>query len=203
MISPDKEKTKTRTVFDASAKCDGVSLNDGIHQGPKLQQDSFDVWLRFKQYPVAVVCHIAERYLRIGIEPEDKPYHRFLWRGITQDQSPDIYEFDRVVFGINSSPFLAQFVLHHARKHQRDYGRAAKAILKAMYMYDSIDAVLDEKQAICLYRQLSCLLTKAGMHARKCLSNSPTVLAEVPIQDRKSKADLDRDQLPCIQTLGV
>ena len=204
VIRPDKETTKTRIVFDASAKCNGVSLNDVIHQGPKLQQDLFDVLLRFRRYQVAVVCDIAEMYLRIGIGTADKPYHRFLWRGNTQDRSPDVYEFDRVVFGINSSPFLAQFVLqHHAREHQADYGRATETILKSTYMDDSMDSVLDEKQGIGLYRQLSCLLNKAGMHAHKWLSNSPTVLSKVPIQDRKSEVDLDRDQLPCTKTLGV
>ena len=83
-------------------------------------------------------CDIAEMYPRIGIGMEDKPYHRFLWRGNTQDRSPDVYKFDRVVFGINSSPFLAQFVLqHHAREHQADYGRATETILKSTYMDDS------------------------------------------------------------------
>ena len=66
-----------------------------------------------------------------------------------------------------------------------------------------MDSVLDEKQGIGLYRQLSCLLNKAGMHAHKWLSNSPTVLSKVPIQDWKSEVDLDRDQLPCTKTLGV
>ena len=119
VIRLDKETTKTRIVFDASAKYDGVSLNDVIHQGPKLQRDLFDVLLRFRRFPVAVVCDIAEMYLRIGITPEDRTISRFLWRGINQNSHPDIYEFDRVVFGVNSSPFQAQFVLQyhaHVRK---------------------------------------------------------------------------------------
>ena len=204
VIRPEKETTKTRIVFDASAKYDGVSLNDVIYQGPKLQQDLFDVLLRFRRYPVAVVCDIAEMYLRIGIASEDKPYHRFLWRGTKQDRVPDVFEFDRVVFGMNSSPFLAQYVLrNHALKHQNDYSRATETILKSTYMDDSMDSMQDDEQGICLYRQLSCLLNKAGMHARKWVSNSPNMLAEVPIQDRKSEVDLDRDQLPCTKTLGV
>lgn len=50
-------------------------------------------------------------YLRIGITPEDKPFHRFFWRDTDACRQPDVYEFDRVVFGVNSSLFLAQFVL--------------------------------------------------------------------------------------------
>ena len=47
VVRLDKSTMKVRIVFDCSAKCDGVSLNDEIHAGPKLQQDLFDVLLRF------------------------------------------------------------------------------------------------------------------------------------------------------------
>lgn len=204
VIRPDKDTTKTRIVFDASAKCEGVSLNDTIHQGPKLQRELFDVLLRFRRFPVAIVCDIAEMYLRIGIAPEDKPYHRFLWRGMNQCHSPDVYEFDRVVFGVNSSPFQAQYVSQqHAKKYQDEFPMAAETVLKSTYMDDSMDSVLNEEQGIELYKQLSQLWSKAGMHARKWLSNSKRVLMEIPQQDRKSEVDLDSGHLPSAKTLGV
>ena len=136
-------------MFDASAKYEGMSLNDAIYQGQKLQRNLFDVLLRFRRQPVAVVCDIAEMYLRIGIATEDKPYHRFLWRGIDTNRQPDIYEFDRVVFGVNSSPFQAQFVLqHHAKKLYDTFPMAAETILKATYMDDSMDSISSEEQGI-------------------------------------------------------
>ena len=136
-------------MFDASAKYEGMSLNDAIYQGPKLQRNLFDVLLRFRRQQVAVVCDIAEMYLRIGIATEDKPYHRFLWRRIDTNRQPDIYEFDRVVFGVNSSPFQAQFVLqHHAKKLYHDFQMAAETILKATYMDDLMDSVSSEEQGI-------------------------------------------------------
>ena len=117
VIRPDKDTTKTRIVFDASAKCHGASLNDAIHQGPKLQQDLFDILLRFRRFPVALVCDIAVMYLRIGISQKDQTFHRFLWRGSDHSCKPDVFEFNRVVFGVNSSPFQAQYVLRqHAKK---------------------------------------------------------------------------------------
>ena len=66
VLRPDKDTTKVRIVFDASASYEGHSLNDLIHQGPKLQRELFDVLLRFRRQPVALVCDIAEMYLRIG-----------------------------------------------------------------------------------------------------------------------------------------
>ena len=51
------------------------NVMDDIHQGPKLQQDLFNVLLRFRRFSVALVCDIAEMYLRIS---RDQTYHRFL-----------------------------------------------------------------------------------------------------------------------------
>ena len=43
VVRLDRATTKTRIVFDASAKFGGISLNDVIDQGPKLQRDLNDV----------------------------------------------------------------------------------------------------------------------------------------------------------------
>ena len=75
VVRMDRVTTKTRVVFDASAKCKGVSLNDMIHQEPKLQNELCDVLLRFRRYPIAVVCNIAEMYLRIELNPDDRSFH--------------------------------------------------------------------------------------------------------------------------------
>ena len=57
VINPEKETTKTRIVFDASAAQDDTSLNDIIYQGPKLQRDLVDVLLRFQgiQFQLLVI----------------------------------------------------------------------------------------------------------------------------------------------------
>ena len=73
----DRATTKTRIVFDASAKCNNISLNDMIYQGPKLQRELCDVLLHFRQYPIAIACNIPEMYLKIRLCPQDKSCHRF------------------------------------------------------------------------------------------------------------------------------
>ena len=55
-----------------------------------------------------------------------------------------MYEFNRVVFGVNSSPFQAQFVTRdYAQRHQEQFPRAAETILKSTYMDDSMDDSMD------------------------------------------------------------
>ena len=203
ILKPDKATSKIRIVSDVSAKYAGTSLNDMIHSGPKLQREFFDVLLRFRCHPIAIVCDIAEMYLRILIPEADRVYHRFLWRGCDQSRDPEEYEFSRVVFGITRSPFQAQFLIqNHAQLHRSEYPMASKTALKSTYMDDSMDSVQDEGKGIQLYHQLAALWNKAGMHARKCLSNSPEVPSAIPVEDTASEIDLDSGELPTKRHLG-
>ena len=96
------------------------------------------------------------------------------------------------MFGVNSSPFQAQFVLqHHAKKFKDTFPLVAETVLRSTYMDDSMDSVVNEDQGIELHRQLSQLLTQAGMHARKWLSNLPRVLRDIPLLDRRAEVDLE------------
>ena len=78
-------------MIDASAKCNNISLNDMIHQGPNLQRKLFDVLLHFRRYPVDIACDISEMYLKIRLYPEDKSCHRCLWRDLDASKSPSVY----------------------------------------------------------------------------------------------------------------
>ena len=189
-------KTRQSIVFDTSAKFGGTSLNDVIHHGPKLQRDLNDVLLRFRRHPVALICDIAEMYLRIEVAPVDRSCQRFLWRSLDQQRKPEDYEFNRAVFGINSSPFQAQFVSQtHAEKHKDELTLASEAVSKSTYMDDGMDSMLDDSQGIELYKQLDELWSKAGMHAGKWLSNSSQVLEKIPTKDRASEVDINKDPI--------
>ena len=107
VVRMDKTTIKVRIVFDCSAKCKGTSLNDMILAGPKLQQDLFNVLVRFRRNPVGIVCDIKEMYLQIEIK-EDRPYFPLLWRDLDCERQPDVYEFSRVVFGKNAAPMESQ-----------------------------------------------------------------------------------------------
>ncbi len=58
-------------------------------------------------------------------------------------------------------------------------------------------------QSIELYKQLEELSSKAGMHARELLSNSPKVLEKIPIESRASEVDITKEPFPRVKTLGI
>ena len=104
---------------------------------------------RFRRDPVALMCDIKEMYLKTKLKPEDQPYHRFLWRDLETGREPGVFEFNHVVFGVNPSPFQAQFgAQEHARRHQSIFLLEAETVLKSTYMDDSMDSVPSGKAAV-------------------------------------------------------
>ena len=188
VVRMDKTTTKVRIVFDCAAKCNGISLNDMIYAGPKLQQDLFNVLVRFRRNPVGIACDIKEMYLQIEIEEQDRSHFRLLWRDLDPSREPDVFEFSRVVFGKNSAPMESQFVAQeNARRNQDRYPLAAETVLKSTYMDDSIDSVENDEEGVELYGQMKALWGIANMHARKWISNSPRVVEAIPREERATE----------------
>ena len=123
---------------------------------------------------------------------------------LDQTKPPDKYQFNSLVYRVNSCPYRAQFVSQkHARENQERYMKATETILESTYMDDSMDSAPSEDECIKLYEQLSALCESTGMHARKLLSNSQKVLQKIPEDDRTTEVDLDKGYLPSVKTLRI
>ena len=121
VIRLEKETTKVRAVFDASAKTnDNPSLNDCLHKGPQLTPLIYDILLRFRCFAIALTADIEKAFLQIGIVDKDKDYLRFLWFNDVFADEPIIVcnRFARVIWGVTSSPFLLNGTV---RKHTNKY----------------------------------------------------------------------------------
>ena len=204
VIKEDRVTTKVRVVFDAASKHDGKSLNDTIWPGPKLQRELVDVLTRFRRAPVALSADISEMFLQVELQDKDRPFHRFLWRDFDTSREPDVYEFQRLLFGNTASPFCSQYVLQtHAKTHASQFPEAASTIEDSMYVDDVLDSCETVESARHLRHQLSTLLAMAGFKLRKWSSNVPVVIEDIPKEDRLPTLELDKDNLPKTKTLGV
>ena len=81
----DSSTTKLRVVFDASSKTTtGVSLNECLIVGPKVQEDLFDILLRFRFFKVAISPDIAKMYRQVELRKKDKDYQCIFSTGRNQ-----------------------------------------------------------------------------------------------------------------------
>lgn len=71
VVRQDKQTTKVRVVYDASAKSAGPSLNKCLHVGPKLNTKIFDILLRFRVHRIAIIADIEKAFLMISVARKD------------------------------------------------------------------------------------------------------------------------------------
>ena len=114
---PERSITKTRTVFDTSAKFQDTSLNDKIPLDPKLEADLFEGLLLFRRFQVAIACEVSEMYLQINISPLDRSMFGFLRKNLEVNRNPDGNDF---VFGDASASLCAQFVSQETPRNNRE-----------------------------------------------------------------------------------
>ncbi|XP_066599958.1 uncharacterized protein [Prorops nasuta] len=88
----ENQKTKIRVVFNASSKTStGVSLNDTLFIGPKLQQDITRILMNWRAFRYVGVTDIVKMFRQILVLFEDRKYQNILWK--TDSASTDGADF--------------------------------------------------------------------------------------------------------------
>ncbi|GFS66717.1 integrase catalytic domain-containing protein [Trichonephila clavipes] len=73
--------TKLRVVFDASSKTSsGLSLNDMLMVGPRVQPELFPILIQFRIFSVAICADVDKMFRQIKVHEEDVDWQRILWR---------------------------------------------------------------------------------------------------------------------------
>ena len=75
VVQQDKQTTKLRVVYSASAKTDGPSLNDCLYTSPDFGQNILDILLRFQLHQFALVRDVETHHDTIS----DMTAEAFIW----------------------------------------------------------------------------------------------------------------------------
>ena len=114
----DAVTTKLRLVYDASAKerKRDRSLNECLHKGPPLTPLLFDVLMRFRMLPIALVGDVQKAFHPVEVCEGDRDCLRFLWVEDPIDMQLKIQELrlTRVIFGSGLSPFFVKWNISEA-----------------------------------------------------------------------------------------
>ena len=164
----DKQTTKLRVVYDASAKTDGPSLNDCLHTGPNFGQNILEILLRFRMHQVALVGDVENTFL-LG-----RDVLRFLW--VTDVNQPHqeiiVMRFTRVIFGVSASPFLLNATIdHHMGKVELTDRHFLDKLCRSIYVDDIATGCADVETAYEFYTMAKLHLAQASFNLRATLQN--------------------------------
>ena len=172
VLRPDKKSTPLRIVFNSSSVYQGHKLNDYWLKGPDMLNSLFGVVLRFRQNQVAISGDISKMYHRILIPLHDQHVHRFLWREIQTDRTPDTYVKTVLMFGDKPAPAMAQIALRKtAEEGESLHPSATKTLKNNSYMDDILDSVHTVSEARQLTTGIDNVLDKGGFKVKEWQSN--------------------------------
>ncbi|CAK1597927.1 unnamed protein product [Parnassius mnemosyne] len=203
VLRTDKTTTKLRMVLDASHKSSsGRSLNDILHSGPNLQGDLFAIILNFRLFATALSADCKQMFLQIIMNKRDRRFQRMLYRFHPQEELTE-YEFNRVCFGLRSSPYHALRVIQQLIADDGDSFRLAKIIAsRYIYMDDIVFSVMSEEEAASAANELIELFKRAQFDLVKWTCNSDSVLSALPSSYKMSEP-LEFDKTAQFKILGL
>ncbi|XP_055714732.1 uncharacterized protein LOC129808849 [Phlebotomus papatasi] len=192
--------TKLRVVFNASSKSkNGLSLNDTLLTGPLTQPPLIETLWRFRQHQWALTCDITKMYLQFLVTPEQRDYHRFLWRTHKLGEVEE-YRFRTLCFGVASSPYLATRSLIQLASEDGDkFPAAQETIRSSFYVDDCLVSADSIEQLQQIKSELIELLAGAGLQLNKWTSNAPSLCGSGQAKDVTANV---ADNEP-VKTLGL
>ncbi len=173
VVRENAETTKVRMVFDASSKegKKGTSLNECLHIGPPMTPLLFDVLIRFRENNVPLVGDIQQAFLNVEIDSNDRNCLRFLWVedvNAKNGLSIVVYRFNRVVFGVNSSPFLLNAVIrNHLEKYREMDPDFVVKMINSFYVDDLCTGAKTIDEAKDLFEKSRIRMKEARFNLRK------------------------------------
>ncbi|GFU25777.1 integrase catalytic domain-containing protein [Trichonephila clavipes] len=176
--------TSTRIVFDAAShQANELSLNDCLWPGPNLNPNLLDVLINFRLNRVAISSDIRQAFLQICLADKHKDFVRFLWTDsnprIGEKLTLQVYRFNRVIFGVNSSPFLlAATIKYHIEKYNEIHPITVQHLDSFMYVDDWITGQDTREEALFMSRHAKNIMKEAGMEMRKWISNDTVLMAQ-------------------------
>ncbi|XP_046628209.1 uncharacterized protein LOC124309036 [Neodiprion virginianus] len=204
VVRDSSSTTKLRVVFNGSQRTNlGLSLNDNLLVGPKVQTDLADVLLRWRQYPVAFSSDIVKMYRQILVHNDDQDFQRILWR-----EEPELpieeYQLTTVTYGLASAPYLAIRVLHQlVHDEGKQYLFASHVILENTYVDDILSGAEDVDQGREKINELNQLLKAGGFELQKWTSSHPETLVDISRNHQEIAMHLNLDQSPFFRALGL
>ncbi|XP_043271210.1 uncharacterized protein [Venturia canescens] len=171
--------TKLRIVFNGTCNTDsGISLNDILHTGAKLQRDISDVLLWVRRHRFVFATDIVKMFRQIRVHESDWDLQRILW--VNKDGRVVPFHLTTVTYGTRSAPFLAGRALDQLVKDEGGkYPEAVVPFTKGRYVDDIYGGADQLADLITQAEQLIGICTAGCFPLAKWQSNHLKLLTAV------------------------
>ncbi|XP_063827477.1 uncharacterized protein LOC135076893 [Ostrinia nubilalis] len=204
IVREDKETSKVRVVYDASAKgTNNHSLNDTMMVGPVLQPDLRSLIISWRTHKICVVGDIEKMYRMINMTDEHTSLQRIIWRN-EPEKELECYDLTTVTFGTAAAPYLAVRTLNQlAEDEAQTFPDTAPVIKNSFYMDDLMTGNDNIEATIKMCEEIRTILKGGGFNMQKWSSNSEEVLKYLQEGESSTKDKIEIKLDKIIKILGL
>ena len=203
ILRKDAVTTKLRNVFNASAKSsNGVTLNDQIHAGPKLQSLIVDIITNVRRFQYVYSADVTKMFRQVLVHPEDRDKLRIIWRASRNDPIME-FRLNTITYGLDCAPWQAIRTLHQIANDNAPDEETRQIIQQSFYMDDLLHGADTIEQCQQQIEKVSKTLEAGCFPLTKWMSNHPDILSNIdPSKQIGSFVDLQKSN-NTVKTLGL
>jgi hypothetical protein len=180
VLRKDALTTKVRNVFNASSKTsNGVSLNDTIYAGPKLQASILGIITKARQWKYIYSSDISKMFRQILLLPEDQERIRVLWRPKPTEPIQE-YNMKTVTYGVDCAPWQAIRTIKQLAIDESPSEQIKNIISNSFYMDDLLHGADTVETCQSEIQQIKEVMLAGGFPLTKWASNVKEVLELIP-----------------------
>jgi Pao retrotransposon peptidase/Family of unknown function (DUF5641)/Integrase zinc binding domain len=166
-----------------------------------VQQELFDIVVRFRKHRIAFTADICKMYRQVNVDAANVGLQQILWRK-SATEPIQTYQLTTVTYGTACAPYLATKALQQLANDEDDHFPAAARVARRDFYVDDILSGTDSvDDCVELQGQLVSMLKRGGFELHKWCTNAPELFENIPIDKREPKAQLSDN--PFVKTLGL
>jgi len=112
-----------------------------LYKGPNLLDQLPAHVLRFRKKSVACSADIRKAFLTVGVAERDQDYLRFLWWADYTTQALQLCQHQRLVLGLNCSPFALAAVITRHLNIKTPSTEVVEQLKRSFYMDNLLSSV--------------------------------------------------------------
>ena len=160
-------------------------MKECLETGPPLQNLLWNVLVRNRFHPVAILGDIKQAFLQVRIEESDRDAMRFHWYKDLHTKEVETLRFTRALFGLSPSPFLLGGVINqHLGNCRARFPAEVDEIERSLYVDDLIGGGKTTTEARHFKESATVIFGEAQLQLHKWHSNEPSLeAADTPIEE--------------------
>ena len=165
VMKEGSSSTPMRLVMNSSLKYKGRSLNDILMKGCNTLNDLFGVQLRFRCYPIPIVCDLRKMYHSIKTTKQETHVRRIVYRDLNKDNDIETYGIDTVNFGDRSAAAIASVALRKTAEIHCDIDpEPSEKIIDDNYVDDIVSGTETQEEYERITSNMTVIMSKGGFH---------------------------------------